>query len=89
MSVIYGILAMVWSGYVVQPQWFDNGPYDFVQQHETLAECQIATHGTDDICAGEKPSDRYTLSSKKDIPTTSSELKFVDCDYWAGCYIQE
>ena len=87
MSAILGMLGIVWSGYIVQPQWFDNGPFEFDQHYETLAECQIATHGTDDICVGEQPSDRYVLSSKKDTPITSAELDFVECDYWAGCYM--
>ena len=88
MSVIYGVIALVWGSYSFQPQWYDNGPYEFESKYETLAECQIAKSGTDDICVGEKPSDRYVLSEKK-APSTSSELNFVECDYWAGCYIQE
>ena len=86
MSVIYGILALVWGGYTVQPQMFDNGPYEFNQKYETLAECKIAKSETD-ICVGEQPSDLYVLSSKKDTPMTSAELNFVECDYWAGCYL--
>jgi hypothetical protein len=87
MSVIYGILALVWGGYTVQPQMFDNGPYEFNQKYETLAECKIAKSETD-ICVGEQPSNLYVLSEKK-TPSVSAELDFVECDYWAGCYIQE
>ncbi len=87
MSVIYGILALVWGGYTAQPQMFDNGPYEFNQKYETLAECKIAKSETD-ICVGEQPSNLYVLS-EKNTPITSTELDFVECDYWAGCYIQE
>ena len=87
MSVIYGILALVWGGYTAQPQMFDNGPYEFNQKYETLAECKIAKSETD-LCVGEQPSNLYVLS-EKNIPITSTELDFVECDYWAGCYIQE
>ena len=87
MSVIYGILALVWGGYTVQPEMFDNGPYEFNQKYETLAECKIAKSETD-ICVGEQPSNLYVLS-KKNTPSVSTELDFVECDYWAGCYIQE
>ena len=92
MSVIYGILAMTWGGYVAQPQWFDNGPYEYDKQYETLAECKIAKHGTDDICVGEQPSDRYVKNNIEfsvydtDHSALSKELEFVECDYWAGCY---
>ena len=87
MSVIYGILALVWGGYTAQPQMFDNGPYEFNQKYETLAECKIAKSETD-ICVGEQPSNLYVLS-EKNTPIVSAELDFVECDYWAGCYIQE
>jgi hypothetical protein len=87
MSVIYGILALVWGGYTAHPQMFDNGPYEFNQKYETLAECKIAKSETD-ICVGEQPSNLYVLS-EKNTPITSTELDFVECDYWAGCYIQE
>ena len=29
MSVFLSILSVVWGSYIVQPQWFDNGPYEF------------------------------------------------------------
>ena len=87
-ATILAILGVVWGGYIVQPQWFDDGPYEFDKQYETLAECQIATHGTSDICVGESPSSQYRKSDVKNESKTA-ELNFVECDYWAGCYIQE
>ena len=87
MSVIYGILALVWGGYTVQPEMFDNGPYEYFAEYETLAECKIATHGTNDICVGEQPSKQFIKVSNVKTDTTFQEkLDWVDCDYWAGCY---
>ena len=88
-ATILAILGVVWGGYIVQPQWFDNGPYEFDKQYETLAECQIATHGTDDICVGEQPSDRFTITSNVEAEVASTKLDFTQCDYWAGCYYKE
>ena len=89
MSAILAVLGIVWGGYIVQPQWFDNGPYEFDKQYETLAECQIATHGTDDICVGEQPSNRFTITSNVEAEVASTKLDFTQCDYWAGCYYKE
>jgi hypothetical protein len=88
MSVILSSMLMVFGSYIAQPDWFNNGPFEFHTQHETLAECQIATHGTSDICVGESPSSQYRKSDVK-IESKTAELNFVECDYWAGCYIQE
>ena len=65
-------------------QRIQEDTHHFAQIIENLG-LKVA-HGTDDICVGEQPSDRYVLSSKKDTPITSAELNFVECDYWAGCY---
>ena len=88
MSVILSSMLLVLGSYITQPEWFDNGPYEFFEHYESVEECQIATHGTGDICVGEQPSNRYILAGKyKDTPMTSAELTFVECDYWAGCYL--
>ncbi len=85
MSVILSSILMVFGSYVVQPDWFDSGPYEFEKEHQTLAECQIETHGTDDVCVGESPSKQFVKNSQ--IKTTYQEtLTWVECDYWAGCY---
>ena len=86
MSVILSILSVVWGSYIVQPQWFDNGPYEFDTQYETLEECQIASHGSGDICVGEKPSNRYTISNTTEVKAVMTKLNYTKCDYWAGCY---
>jgi hypothetical protein len=88
MSVIIGIMSLVFGSYIAQPEWFDNGPYELEQVYENLEECQIASHGTGDICVGEQPSSRYMKSNVESV-TTTSKLNFVQCDHWAGCYIQE
>ena len=89
MSGILAVLALVWGGYTFQPQWFDDGPYEFDKEYLTLQECQIATHGTDDICVGEQPSDRFTIASSVTADETSTKLNYTQCDYWAGCYFKE
>jgi len=87
MSVIYGILAAVWGGYVVQPELFDNGPYEYFAEYETLAECQIAK-SEKDLCVGEQPSKQFIKTSNVKADTTFQEkLDWVECDYWAGCYL--
>ena len=89
MSVILSILGVVWGSYIVQPQWFDNGPYEFDTRYETLGECQIASHGSGDICVGEKPSNRYTISNTVEAVETVTKLDYTKCDYWAGCYFSD
>ena len=86
MSVILSILSVVWGSYIVQPQWFDNGPYEFDTQYETLQECQIASSESGDICVGEKPSNRYTISNTTEVEAVMTKLNYTKCDYWAGCY---
>jgi hypothetical protein len=87
MSVIISIMSLVFGGYVAQPEWFDNGPYEFHAQHETLAECQIAK-SENSLCVGEQPSSQYKKSNVE-AEVSKAKLDFVECDYWAGCYIQE
>ena len=87
MSVILSSMLLVLGSYIAQPEWFDNGPYKFNQKYETLSECKIAK-SEKDLCVGEQPSNLYVLS-EKNTPITSTELDCVECDYWAGCYIQE
>ena len=81
MSVILSSMLLVFGSYIAQPDWFDNGPYEFHKEYDSLAECKIAK-SEKDICVGEQPSNLYVLSSKKDTPMTSAELNFVECDYW-------
>ena len=89
MSVILGILSVVFGSYIAEPQWFDNGPYEFDIQYQTLQECQTESHGTDDICVGEKPSNRYTISNTTEVEAVMTKLNYTKCDYWAGCYFSE
>jgi len=89
MSVILGMLSVVWGSYIAQPQWFDNGPYEFDTRYETLQECQIASHESGDICVGEKPSNRYTISNTVETVETVTKLDYTKCDYWAGCYFSD
>ena len=92
MSVLVGIMSVVFGGYVAQPEWFNNGPFDYVETHDSLAECQVAGSGTSDICVGGSPvALRYTKFAGEfsEINPPQMKLQFVDCDYWAGCYIMK
>ena len=62
MSVILSSMLIVLGSYIIQPDWFDDGPYKFESKHANLEECQIVTYGTDDICVGDEPSLRYVRS---------------------------
>ena len=87
MSGILTSILLVFGGYIVQPTWFENGPYEYYKEYDTLAACQIATHGTGDICVGEQPSKQFikVLNVKTDT-TFQNKLDWTECDYWAGCY---
>ena len=72
---------------VIDSGFFDNGPFEYYKEYDTLAECQIATHGTGDICVGEQPSKQFikALNVKTD-ESFKNKLEWVKCDHWAGCY---
>ena len=86
MSVIYGIIALVWGGYIVQPELFDDGPYELEQVYESLQECQIAKDDKNGVCVGESPSKLYLVTGKE-VGVPAGKLEFVQCDHWAGCYM--
>ena len=91
MQVILTSMLLVLGGYVVQPvidsDFFDNGTFEYYKEYDTLKECQIATHGTGDICVGEQPSKQFikVLNVKTD-ESFKNKLEWVKCDHWAGCY---
>ena len=87
MSGILTSILLVFGGYIVQPTWFENGPYEYYKEYDTLAECQIATHGTGDICVGEQPSKQFIKAFNVKTDTAfQSKLDWIECDYWAWCY---
>ena len=87
MSVILSSMLLVFGSYIAQPEWFDNGPYEYYKEYDSLEECKIATHGTDDVCVGEQPSKQFIKALNVRTDTTFQEkLDWVKCDYWAGCY---
>ena len=87
MSGILSSILLVFGGYIVQPTWFENGPYEYYKEYDSLEECQIATHGTDDVCVGEQPSKQFIKAFNVRTDTTfQAKLDWVECDYWAGCY---
>ena len=87
MSGILSSILLVFGGYIVQPTWFENGPYEYYKEYDTLAECQIATHGTGDICVGVQPSKQFIKAfNVKTDESFKNKLEWVKCDHWAGCY---
>ena len=87
MSGILSSILLVFGGYIVQPTWFENGPYEYYKEYDTLAECKIATHGTGDICVGEQPSKQFIKAfNVKTDESFKNKLEWVKCDHWAGCY---
>ena len=90
MSVILVIAGIVFGTYLHEPMWFDSGPYVLKdgKEYSSMVECSIATHGTDDICVGDNPSVVYVMDQSA-AQKSSGSLKYVACDYWAGCYIQD
>ena len=87
MGVILTVAGLVFGGFLYQPMWFDSGPYTQIDKKEftSMAECQIDTAGTKDICVGSNPVKRYVLD-KDAYQSSSAPLDYVKCDYWAGCY---
>ena len=84
---------------VLNPQWFDRGPYEFVESHPTIQQCQIATAGTNDICTTEEGSPSLQFTKVERNPKTDGskvwrqdestpELDWVQCDNFAGCYYE-
>ena len=87
MSVILSSMLLVFGSYIAQPDWFDNGPYEYFKEYDSLLECQIVAHGTDDVCVGEQPSKQFIKASNVKTNTSfKDKLDWVECDYWAGCY---
>ena len=86
MSVIISIMSLVFGSYLVQPEWFDDGPYELEQVYESLEDCQIAKGGNNGVCVGESPSKLYLVTGKE-VSVPAGNLEFVQCDHWAGCYM--
>ncbi len=87
MSVILSSMLLVFGSYIAQPEWFENGPYEYFKEHGSLKECQIASYATGDICVGDSPSKQFIKASNIKTDTTyQDQLDWVECDYWAGCY---
>ena len=86
MSVIIGVISLVFGSYIAQPEWFDDGPYELEQVYESLQECQIAKGGNHGVCVGESPSKLYLVTGKE-VSVPMTKLEFVECDHWAGCYM--
>jgi len=91
MSGIIAILSVVWGSYVAQPAWFDDGPYVEKNHYSSLEECQIDTHGTDDICVGGGIKFTSYVIDKTVKVKSDGKLNYVylDCDAPFGCYIKE
>ncbi len=89
MGVILVVASLVFGGFLYQPMLFDNGPYSSSNEYTSLAECQIDTKGTKDICSGDNPVTKYVLDKDAYQENQGSTLNYVQCDFWAGCYTKE
>jgi len=86
MSVILSSMLLVFGSYIAQPDWFDNGPYEFHKEYDSLAECKIAK-SENSLCVGEQPSKQFIKAVNVKTNTSfKDKLDWVECDYWAGCY---
>lgn len=89
MLVIISILGALFSSYVVSPDLYSHGPYEFTAEFSSLEACQIDSYGTGSICTTEAPYQMYTVTEPIPRNPNSSDLIYLSCDYWAGCYTQE
>ena len=88
MSVLVAIFSAVFSSYMVSPDLYSYGPYEFEAEYSSLEECQLVSHGDDSICTTEKPYQLYLISDKP-VNGEGKPLIYIPCDYWAGCFIQQ
>lgn len=88
MEVLIALASAVFSSFLVAPDLYSHGPYEFEQQYSSLKECQIESYGSNDICTTEAPYQRY-VQIDKPINTSTKPLEYIECDYWAGCYKKE
>ena len=71
---------------VLNPQWFDKGPYEFVSGHPTIVHCQNASK-KGDICTTEDPIQQYRkVQNFKEDYSNTADLEWVECDHVLGCY---
>ena len=97
MTALIGIIGVVFSSYVVMPEWYDERPYGYRAEHPTMTACKTAIEHNDDICAYTKgfgtdtfgSVGQYTLESNTETKENLGKLNWVECTYWAGCYTVE
>ena len=90
MTALIGIIGVVFSSYVVMPEWYDERPYGYRAEHPTMTACKTAIEHNEDICAYTKGSvGQYTLESNTETKENLGKLNYVECSYWAGCYTVE
>ena len=58
MSVILGIVGIVYGAFIVEPDWFDDSLHVAKAKCETLKECESAKKGQE-FCVGSTPSFLY------------------------------
>ena len=77
------------ASYIVAPDLYSHGPYEFASEYSSVEACQIDSHGTGSICTTEAPYQMYTLADPIPKNHSTADLIYLSCDYWAGCYTQE
>jgi|SaaInl7_100m_RNA_FD_contig_121_223114_length_15361_multi_5_in_0_out_0_17 hypothetical protein len=83
---ILGAIALFYAG-VFNPQWFDKGPYEYVNTYTTVEQCQAAG-AKGDICTTEVPFQLYTKVGQgfEEDYRNTADLEWVECDHHFGCY---
>jgi hypothetical protein len=89
MTMLVAVFITAFGSLLSHTSLFDDGPYAFVQEHKTLEACQIATHGTDDICTTEGLISQYVIERGTETKANTGELPYIECDNWMGCYLAE
>ena len=88
MTAFITVASIMFGSFISSTTLLDDGPYTFVQEHSSIESCHIATHGTRDICTHEGLIAQYVLEQGTKTKNVGA-LEYVECDYWAGCYLAE
>jgi len=87
MTAFITVASIMLGSFISSTTLLDDGPYAFVQEHSSIEACQLAIHGTRDICTHEGLIAQYVLSTGIKTKENLGDLEYIDCSYWAGCYL--
>ena len=88
MAIFFTLLVTTLAGLASHTDIFEDDPYAFSQNHETVEACTIAIHGTDDICTtGEGSIAQYVVERGTQTQENTGPLEWVECSHWLGCFL--